>query len=189
MHNASIQRIIRFPTTIQLSANTSRVFPLYISFRRPVLSLDSHVRNPVRCLSLSERKCLDWAVKTGSQLFRFMAKVFSLNSTRKRWKNGRNGLLSWHGCVTFRILTGTQSLVQMSPEIFARNSFWFILLPTWSSTSSALNVAMAVPLFGKEFTVKKQKMSMVCTVSLFTQLLVILKVPSAAWFARVRRII
>lgn len=69
-----------------------------------VLSLDSHVRNPVRCLSLSERKCLDWAVKTGSQLFRFMAKVFSLNSTRKRWKNGSNGLLSWHGCVTFRIL-------------------------------------------------------------------------------------
>ena len=49
--------------------------------------------------------------------------VFSLNSTRKRWKNGRNGLLSWHGCVTFRIPTGTQSLVQMSPEIFARNSF------------------------------------------------------------------
>lgn len=36
---------------------------------------------------------------------------------------------------------------------------------------------------------EKQKMSMVCTVSLFTQLLVILKVPSAAWFARVRRII
>lgn len=106
-----------------ITPNTSRAFPLYISFRRPVLSLDSHVRNPVRCLSLSERKCLDWAVKTGSQLFRFMAKVFSLNSTRKRWKNGRNGLLSWHGCVTFRILTGTQSSVQMSPEIFARNSF------------------------------------------------------------------
>lgn len=50
-------------------------------------------------------------------------------------------------------------------------------------------VAMAVPLFVKEFTVKKQKISMVCTVSLFTQLPVILKVPSAVWFARVQRII
>ncbi len=36
---------------------------------------------------------------------------------------------------------------------------------------------------------RRMKISMVCTVSLFTQLPVILKVPSAAWFAKVQRII